>query len=191
MADDIRYSMQSIFDGREGVFEVFMLQTESEKIVGIERAGGIFYFMQNKKRNHQGYVIGVLPESMQEFVETVSNLSYGYFRSFSEACPLWAQYLQDGIDLRFDRTALVKVYDKWQFMKSFTYNEIDASWHDLILRIGCEFFQSVKQMTDEIHKWNGFSTGDHLTATARNFFAGYKKIRRATSFSKIIDQLIQ
>lgn len=67
MADNIRYRQQSIFDGRDGEFEVFQLKSnQSLEIIGVERNGMILYFIKNQKRNHMGFVIGVLPDQMQD-----------------------------------------------------------------------------------------------------------------------------
>lgn len=82
------------------------------EIIGIELNGLILYFMKNPKRNHMGFVIGVLPDNLQVAAERVSELSKGYFDTFDNSCKLWAQYMKDGKDLRFDRTAIVNVDGK-------------------------------------------------------------------------------
>lgn len=190
MADDIRYRQQSIFDGRDGEFEVFQLKSNSSlEILGVERNGLILYFIQNKKRNHMGYVFGVLPDIMQDVAQKISELSQGYFKSFAENCRLWAQYIQDGIELRFDRTAIVNVEGKWQFWKSITYNDIDATWFDIIANIGTEYCESITQLSNELSSWNGFSIGDDIRSTLSDLFAGYKKVRKYISFSRAVEDI--
>ena len=190
MADDIRYRQQSIFDGRDGEFEVFQLKSNSSlEIIGIERNGLILYFIKNQNRNHMGYVIGVLPDTMQDVPQKISELSQGYFKSFAENCRMWAQYMQDGIDLRFDRTAIVNVEGKWQFWKSISYNDIDATWFNIIANVGTEYCESISQLCDEIKAWSGFSTGDSIRASFSDLFAGYKKVRKYVSFSRAIEDI--
>lgn len=190
MADDIRNHQQSIFDGRDGEFEVFQLKSNSSlEILGVERNGLILYFIQNKKRNHMGYVIGVLPGIMQDVAQKISELSQGYFKSFAENCRLWAQYIQDGIELRFDRTAIVNVEGKWQFWKSITYNDIDATWFDIIANVGTEYCESITQLSNELSSWNGFSIGDDIRSTLSDLFAGYKKVRKYISFSRAVEDI--
>lgn len=190
MADDIRVAQQSIFDGRDGVFEVFQLKSNSSlEIIGIEHNGWILYFIDNNKRNHMGYVIGVLPDQMQDIAQSISELSQGYFKSFAENCRLWAQYIQDGIELRFDRTAIVNVEGKWQFWKSITYNDIDATWFDIIANVGTEYCESITQLCNELSSWNGFSIGDNIRSTLSDLFAGYKKVRKYISFSGAVEDI--
>lgn len=190
MADNIRFNQQTILDGSDGAFEVFLLKNSSSlEIIGIERFGMILYFIKNPKRNHMGYVIGVLPGWMQDAAQRISEFSQGYFHSFSEHCGLWAQYLQDGADRRFDRTGIINVEGKWQFWKSITYNELDISFFDIVSNAGIEFCESISQLANEIKSWSGFSTGDCIKASFSDLLSGYKKVRKYITYSKVIDDI--
>lgn len=188
---DIRFKQQSIFDGRDNVIDTFQLITNSSslEIWGIEVHGMILYFIDHPSRNHMGFVIGVLPDTMQQLTQNISELSQGYFKIFSEQCPLYAQYMQDGFDRRFDRTAILNVEGKWQFWKSMTYHKIDETFVEIISDIGFEFCESITQLTKEITSWSGFSKSDDLRAGVKDFFNGYKIYRKFASIVDVIDNL--
>ena len=176
-----RYRWQKMGEGRED--KLFFLNENGTVVWGKEEPDYIWYLYP--AGNDKALLILVLNDSLQTYLETISDLSEGHMKCIKNHIPCCVQYLDDGNIHRFDRAALVNINGLWEITK-LVYVDLNADlldiWFDkLLIRAQTDLIKRLTQLISEMSTfcdtWKGFSAIDEIKASAYDGLKMYRKVK--------------
>lgn len=177
--EKIRTEVQLWNAGRENVNEIFYLETEKYDCIGVEMKGYILYYSPISKT--KTFCLICLPD-VKELVERVCEFSTHRFKVLVEHLPTLARVIVDGAHKRYDRCAFLSDDKNWFLARQIDFalgqkiekEGVDFLEDEVLLSATGELAETFAQMSEEIDKWEGFTTWEEIKIGALEFFDGVK-----------------
>lgn len=199
---ETRHSFQPFYDGSENVSEIFSAEvSNATDFWGMEVAGIIFYFKFFSNNDGENCLVWMVDDRMSEIAETFSDMSQVRLEKIGEDkyCPTIVRFIKDCVADRYDRGALVKLYDHFGYAicvpfrysryleKKDYFGLYEEMTNGVVVESAGRLIRQISDMLTEMENFDGLSFWDEAKVSVKEALPG---ARRGWMISKAISTLM-
>lgn len=185
---ETRHIFQPFYEGKEDVAEVFDVEVPGTTSFWGMEVGGIIFYFKFFSNDGENCLVWMIDDRMAEVVDGFSKMSQARLEKLGEEkyCPTIVRLMKDCVEDRYDRGALVKLYDHFGYVICipFRYSRYldnkdyiglyEEMTNGIVIDSSLRLIKQIAAMHDEMEKFDGLSTWDEVKVSVKEALPGAK-----------------